>query len=214
MDYTVPGILQARILEWVASPFSRVSSQPRDQTQVSHIAGGFFTSWATRKAFSGRHFLIGLLWCGKCHTEGRNSLYNFPFNIVLKFITAGEDVDFDSVSVAGKTWRKLEIKRYAVWNLGQWPFSGVSWPNSYKYEVNSNWIEQMIFNKSGMLEHPQITFIILFGSVNVYCIGTVVERHIGGGTLESSDEARMWPQGISPTSEEKPLCPWGGVAKS
>ena len=44
MDYTVHGILQARILEWVAFPFSRGSSQPRDQTQVSHIAGGFFTS--------------------------------------------------------------------------------------------------------------------------------------------------------------------------
>ena len=43
MDYTVHGILQARILEWVAVPFSRGSSQPRDQTQVSHIAGGFFT---------------------------------------------------------------------------------------------------------------------------------------------------------------------------
>ena len=42
MDYTVRGILQARILEWVAFTFSRVSSQPRDQTQVSHIAGGFF----------------------------------------------------------------------------------------------------------------------------------------------------------------------------
>ena len=39
----VHGILQARILEWVAFPFSRGSSQPRDQTQVSHIAGGFFT---------------------------------------------------------------------------------------------------------------------------------------------------------------------------
>ena len=38
------GILQARILEWEAFPFSRVSSQPRDPTQVSHIAGGFFTS--------------------------------------------------------------------------------------------------------------------------------------------------------------------------
>ena len=37
----VHGILQARILEWIAFPFSRVSSQPRDQTQVSHIAGGF-----------------------------------------------------------------------------------------------------------------------------------------------------------------------------
>ena len=37
------GILQARILEWVALPSSRGSSQPRDQTQVSHIAGRFFT---------------------------------------------------------------------------------------------------------------------------------------------------------------------------
>ena len=44
MDCTVYGILQARILEWVAVPFSRESSQPRDQTQVSHIADRFFTS--------------------------------------------------------------------------------------------------------------------------------------------------------------------------
>ena len=43
MDYTVHGIVQARILEWVAFPFSRGSPQPRDRTQVSHIAGGFFT---------------------------------------------------------------------------------------------------------------------------------------------------------------------------
>ena len=43
-------ILQARILEWVAFHVSRESSQPREQTQVSHIAGGFFISWATREA--------------------------------------------------------------------------------------------------------------------------------------------------------------------
>ena len=46
----VHRILQARILEWVAFPFFRGSPQPRDQTQVSRIAGGFFTSWATREA--------------------------------------------------------------------------------------------------------------------------------------------------------------------
>ena len=46
MDHTVDGILQARILEWVAFPFSRGSSQPRDRTQVSRIADRFFTSWA------------------------------------------------------------------------------------------------------------------------------------------------------------------------
>ena len=49
MDYRVHGILQARVLEWIAFPFSRGSSQPRDQTQVFCIAGGFFTSWATKE---------------------------------------------------------------------------------------------------------------------------------------------------------------------
>ena len=44
------GILQARILEWVDFTFSRGSSKPRNWTQVSHIAGRFFTSWATREA--------------------------------------------------------------------------------------------------------------------------------------------------------------------
>ena len=49
-DCTVHGILQARILEWVAVSFSRASSQLRDRTQVSHIAGRFFTIWVTREA--------------------------------------------------------------------------------------------------------------------------------------------------------------------
>ena len=44
------GILQARILEWIAIPSSRGSSQLRDRNQVSHIADGFFTIWTTREA--------------------------------------------------------------------------------------------------------------------------------------------------------------------
>ena len=44
MVYTAQGILQARILEWVVFPFTRGSSQPRNQTQVSHITDDFFTS--------------------------------------------------------------------------------------------------------------------------------------------------------------------------
>ena len=54
MDCSLPassvhGILQARILEWVAIPFSRGSSWPRNWTWVSHIAGRVFTIWATRE---------------------------------------------------------------------------------------------------------------------------------------------------------------------
>ena len=54
-DYSLPGssvhgILQARILGWVAIPFSRGFSQPRDRTRISCIAGAFFTNWAIREA--------------------------------------------------------------------------------------------------------------------------------------------------------------------
>ena len=55
MDCSLPGssahrILQARILEWVAIPFSRGSSWPRDRSQVSYIAGRLFTIWTIREA--------------------------------------------------------------------------------------------------------------------------------------------------------------------
>ena len=48
--YSIRGILQARILEWVAISFSRGSSRPRDRTQVSRIRGRCFNLWATREA--------------------------------------------------------------------------------------------------------------------------------------------------------------------
>ena len=63
MDHSPPGssghrILQARTLEWVAISFSRASSQARDQTWVSHIAGRLFTIWATRGAPMGTKDVI------------------------------------------------------------------------------------------------------------------------------------------------------------
>ena len=60
MDYPVHGILQARILEWVAVPFSRWSSQPRYQSQVSHNASRFFNSWATGKPYMHRSVQLSL----------------------------------------------------------------------------------------------------------------------------------------------------------
>ena len=64
LDYSLPGspvhgIFKARVLEWVAISFSRVSSLPRDQTQVSYIADRCFTLWAIREAKV-------LIWCIYC----------------------------------------------------------------------------------------------------------------------------------------------------
>ena len=58
---SVQGILQARILEWVAIPFSRSSPWPKDRTWVSCIAGGFFTTWTTREA------QMNIVWKYKPH---------------------------------------------------------------------------------------------------------------------------------------------------
>ena len=65
MDYRVHGILQARILEWVAVPVSRGSSQPRDRTQVFHIDFEEWLSWQKKKIClqCGRPGLIP--WVGK-----------------------------------------------------------------------------------------------------------------------------------------------------
>ena len=75
MDYSpscasVHGISQARILEWVAIPFSRGSSWPREGMQVSRIAGSFFTVWTTRV----------VIWCYVVSfpggSEGKESAHN------------------------------------------------------------------------------------------------------------------------------------------
>ena len=71
MAYIVHEILQARILEWVAVPFSRGSSQSRDGTQVSGIAGRFFTSWATMEAHPTR-------WAPSKHFKIKCDENNFP----------------------------------------------------------------------------------------------------------------------------------------
>ena len=73
LGFSVHGIFQARVLEWVAISFSRGSSWPRDRTQVSCIAGRHFTLWATREVVSKR---VGL----KQH-DGYLSLIDSP----LKF---------------------------------------------------------------------------------------------------------------------------------
>ena len=108
MDYSPPGssvhgILQARILEWVAISFSRGSSQPRDWIQVSRIAGRFFANWDTKETpitrisksyticFYDNYALafcfetdLGLL---KCCKNGTNALHPDSHNVnILHFV--------------------------------------------------------------------------------------------------------------------------------
>ena len=79
-DSSVHGILQARILEWVAISFSRGSSQPWDWTQVSCIAGGCFIIWAIREALLSSRTPIMLLLEYVLISYGYLDFYSFLFS--------------------------------------------------------------------------------------------------------------------------------------
>ena len=99
------GILQARILEWVARPSSRESSQPRDRTQVSSTAGRFLTIWTTREA---DHSMADI----------NGSPHNFvpPPNSELKPIpfppTRGVS---RSLSLSSSLWAHHDCPRLSIW---------------------------------------------------------------------------------------------------
>ena len=96
MYYTVHGILQARILEWVVFPFSRGSSKPRDRTQVSCIADSFFTSWATREAQQSAYL----------HLQGEILEQSFCI-LQRRFLPWESDVDTKSLKNARKVWNSF-----------------------------------------------------------------------------------------------------------
>ena len=113
MGYTAHGILQARILEWVAFLFSRGSSQPRDRTQVSPFAGGFFTSWATREFFVRK-------WQILCCFEGLSDFKNWlkkqllsPLSVCMSHLPGHRDksliVDNLPLRVRAEAWCILSV---------------------------------------------------------------------------------------------------------
>ena len=112
MDCSTPGssvheISQARVLEWVAISFSRGSFPLRDRTQVSHIAGRFFTIWDTREAH------INAKWdLNSPFVDSPRPMW--ALNILLKHLTKEKDI------------------RIARYMLFWWPFSA---PALWDYEL-------------------------------------------------------------------------------
>ena len=110
MDHSPPGssihgILQARILEWVVISFFRGSSQPRDWTQVSHIAGRCFNLWSTREAqYMYHNFLIyssadGHLGCFHVLGNVNSAVMNIEVHVSLSILVSS--VCMPSSGIAG-----------------------------------------------------------------------------------------------------------------
>jgi len=131
MDYTVRGILQASIPEWVAVPFSRGSSQPKDWTQVSCIVGRFFTSWATREAWIKR---TG----SKLHADFQLCRGSVP---VTPELFKGQLYSEDS----------LQIHKEVLWGKELWCQSDLGLWHSFA----TKWVDFMTLYKSLNVFGPQ-----------------------------------------------------------
>ena len=106
---TVHGILQARILEWVAFPFSRASSQSRDQTWVSRIAGRFFTTWTHREAHE--H------WSGWPIPSPMDLPGRFCFHRYLSFCRVYGNFFFIYLIILETIYFKLSLYFYSWWGI-------------------------------------------------------------------------------------------------
>ena len=111
----IHGVLQARILEWVAIPFSRGSSWPRDQTWVSHTAGRFFTIW---------HFVLLLLLSHfsrlrLCATPIEGSPSGSPIPGILQART----LDWVAISFSNAWKWKVKVKSFSHVQLFATPWT-------------------------------------------------------------------------------------------
>ena len=122
---SVHGISQARILEWVAISLSRGSSQPRDQTQVSYVAGRFFTIWAIWEAHCGLTQL-SYLW----KTVASWSLE--PFFVGIYFCAGHCALLLIPIVLLNLDCVLLFLLYRWNWSLGRW---GLTWFHGPRREV-------------------------------------------------------------------------------
>ena len=136
---SVHGILQAKILQWVAILFSRGSSQPRDQTQVSCIAGRFFTVWTTWEA--PRYFrrtLFSRKW-------GRRSF-----------------ICHDQSSFPSRMWFRSKARRRLCFHLSK-PLQGEPHPHRHRVSpVTSPEEREQVFDPSDSLIKSLFKFNFYF----------------------------------------------------
>ena len=130
--YTVQGILQVRILDGVAVPFSRGSFQPRDWTHISCLAGRFFTSWATRVFF---FFLSSFFPRFFFQVFFLNSSFVVSLLIFWRFVSSGDlsahVCVLSYIWLLATPWTKahqaslsMEFSRYEYWSRLPFPTSG------------------------------------------------------------------------------------------
>ena len=125
MAYTVHGILQAGILEWVAVPFSRGSSQPRDQTQVSCIVGRFLTCWAMREAHKSSKYCLNIINLEVLSSESFISGLSETLDIICpgsELLSICRRVKLANISPALQTqwWSRITVPDISIPKVGKW----------------------------------------------------------------------------------------------
>ena len=132
MTYTVHRILQARVLEWVAFPFSRGSSWPRDRTRVSWIAGRFFIIWviseAPRSIGALQTHNLSINWrvliCCTCHFQSGSPLFILASSVcqslqclISTLTQGGEGGHLFRLTCSAVSWAGRDTENKYYWHM-------------------------------------------------------------------------------------------------
>ena len=170
MEYSPPGssvhgILQARILEWVATSFSRRFSWPRGRTGVSYIAGRFFTIWATREALQMRSTLK--LFKSHGHwgdSESRGGLWDRAALGIQTWIP-GQSIAGPSPAFLAITPLPAMTHVPTFLEIAQW---GLIWPQDWDKWMNDlELIFTLILKNCVLLQHNSWLLQSMVGSLRV-----------------------------------------------
>ena len=131
LGFSVHGILQARILEWIAISFSRGSSPPRDRTQVSRIGGKHFNLWATRECII-QDFNYSLIEQWKCRVEKWRGLK-------IVFVPAAEKTVLILMEYCDLLWFEDHWNKYIFRNIVSFSLASLSTLNLQKLRLFIKW---------------------------------------------------------------------------
>ena len=149
------GILQARILEWVAMPSSRGSSQPRDWIQVSHIAGRFFTVWEVSAAAAAKSFQSCQTLC--------DPIDGSPPGSPIPGILQARTLEWVAISFSN-TWKwKVKVKSLSLVRLFAIPWTAAyQAPPSMGFSRQEDWsgCQSLGVIKPFVLVHLLVVFLL------------------------------------------------------
>ena len=201
MGYTVHGILQAGILEWVAVASSRGSSQSSDQTQVSCIVGRFLSSWAVREVHKSSKYHLNIINLEVLSSESFISGLSKTLDIICpgSQLLSVRRVKLANISPALQTqwWSRITVTDISIPKVGKWKrgvtdakqFWNPSGKNILGFKTGNNTLWLLALTSEAPLSGLRL---YTWSNPSFFWNGPITSWEIDGETVETVSDFIFW----------------------